>query len=65
MDGFHSWEDLPFQFEPLEGDTKVFTLENPRLAKGYWCYQIFIEEAEGVDPGLTYWQLYAVNSVFS
>ena len=66
MDAYHLWEDLPFTLEALESNTtRMFTLENPRLVKGYWCYQIFIEEAEGVNPGLTYWQLYTVNSVFS
>ena len=66
MDAFHLWEDLPFTLEALEGrTTKVFTLENPGLAKGYWRYRIFIEEAEGVNPGLIYWQLYTVNPVYS
>jgi hypothetical protein len=66
MDAYHLWEDLPFILEVLEGNTtKIFTLENPKLAKGYWCYRIFIEEAEGINPGLTYWQLYTVNNVFS
>ena len=66
MDGFHLWEDLLFTTEPLEGGTtRVFTLENPELAREYWHYRIFIEEAEGVNPGLMYWQLYTVNPVYS
>jgi hypothetical protein len=59
MDRFHLWEDLPFKLEPLLNNTiKVFTLD-PKLAKGYWIYRLFIEEAEGTDPGINYWQLYA------
>ena len=66
MDSFHLWEDLPFTLEAIEGNTtRVFTLANPKLAKEYWCYSILIEEAEGTNPGLTYWQLYTVNPVFS
>lgn len=64
MDVFHSWEDLLFITEPLVGNTRVFTLENPELAREYWHYRFFIEEAEGVNPGLTYWQLYTINPVY-
>lgn len=66
MDVFHLWEDLLFTLKPLlDNSTRMFTLENPKLAKGYWDYRIFIEEAEGESPGLTYWQLYTINPVYS
>jgi hypothetical protein len=64
--GFHLWENLSFNIEPLiDNSIKVFTLENLKLAKSYYDYRIFIEEAEGENPGLNYWQLYAINPVFS
>lgn len=66
MDEFHRYDALPFTTEPLTSTTtKAFTMENPKLARGYWRYRIFVEEAEGENPGLTYWQLYAINPVFS
>jgi hypothetical protein len=59
MDRYHLWEDLLFNLEPLlNNNIKVFTLDS-KLAKGYWIYRLFIEEAEGTDPGINYWQLYA------
>jgi hypothetical protein len=58
------WEDLPFKLEPLmDSTTRVFTLATPSEAKRYRCYRIFIEDAEGRNPGLNYWQLYALNPV--
>ncbi len=60
------WENLSFNIEPLiDNSIKVFTLENLKLAKSYYDYRIFIEEAEGENPGLNYWQLYEINPVFS
>ena len=34
---------------------------NPK--EGYINYRIFVEEAEGQNPGLSYWQLYTVDNV--
>jgi len=31
--------------------------------EGYINYRIFVEEAEGQNPGLSYWQLYTVDNV--
>ena len=33
---------------------------NPKV--GYITYRIFVEEAEGQNPGLSYWQLYTVDN---
>jgi hypothetical protein len=32
---------------------------NPKV--GYINYRIFVEEAEGQNPGLSYWQLYTLD----
>ena len=61
-DVFHEWIDLPFNSQPLEGTTKLFMID-PKLAPEYLLYRIFVEEAEGINPGLSYWQLYTVNYI--
>lgn len=59
------WEDLLFDLEPIENNViKDFTLENPLVAKPYFSYRILIQEWSGEDPGLSYWQLYAMSQVF-
>ena len=64
LDRYHLWEDLEFDLEPIDHTTtSVFTLKNPKLAKPYWWYRIFIEEAEGMNPGLSYLQLYTIDPV--
>ena len=59
-----SWEDLPFTpIIPIEhAITYTFTTD-PKVAKEYECYRLFVEEAEGDNPGLIHWQLYTVNPV--
>jgi len=66
MDWFHLWEDLEFDIRPIDyTTTSVFTLDNLKLVKPYRLYRIFIEEAEGINPGLSYWQLYPMNPVLT
>ena len=36
---------------------------NPKLVKEYLMYRIFVEEADGNNLGLTYWQLFTVKRV--
>jgi len=56
-----NWKDLPFTTRSIEdGITYIFKID-PALAEEYQWYRIFVEESEGVNPGLSYWQLYTVN----
>ena len=59
------WKDIPFTpAQPIEdGITYTFKID-PKLAKDYQAYRLFVEESEGESPGLTYWQLYTVNPVY-
>lgn len=64
LDMYHLWDDLEFDLEPIDHTiTSVFTLKNPKLAKPYWVYRIFVEEAQGINPGLSYLQLYTVDPI--
>ena len=64
-DGFHEFQDLPFSTKPLDGrDLRPNSfIISPLLTKEYLIYKILVEEAEGSNPGLNYWQLYTVNDI--
>ena len=61
-DGFDTFKDLPFDTQPVDFRTRHFEID-PKLAKEYSIYRIFVEKAAGDKPGLSYWQLYTVNPV--
>ena len=46
--------------DPMKNVMKYFDV-SPK--EGYINYRIFVEEAEGQNPGLSYWQLYTVDNV--
>jgi hypothetical protein len=64
-DGFHEFEDLPISTKPLDGRDLLPNsfIISPHLTKQYLMYRIIVEEAEGSNPGLSYWQLYTVNDI--
>ena len=64
-DGFHEFQDLPFSTKPLDGRELLPNsfIISPHLTKQYLMYRILVEEAEGSNPGLSYWQLYTVNDI--
>ena len=57
------WNDLYVaDNEPITSVVRYFYV-NPN--EGYIYYRIFVYEAEGQNPGLSYWQLYTVDNVVS
>jgi hypothetical protein len=58
---YTNWNDIyTANNDPINNVMKYFDV-SPN--EGYINYRIFVEEAEGQNPGLSYWQLYTVDNV--
>jgi hypothetical protein len=62
-DGFHTWVDL-FIAPNISVDSTLYTFYVTPSAK-YAQYRIFVVNAESINPGLSHWQLYAVDQIIS
>ena len=57
----NKWETLyNVENEPVNNVMKYYYV---RRNVGYSTYRIFVHEAEGINPGLSYWQLFKLDSV--
>ena len=57
------WDDL-FIAENKRID-KVMNYYYIQSTEKYSTYRIFVHQAEGENPGLSYWQLYTVDNIVS